>query len=479
MTYLSTQTLELYSLFDTKLIGKTIASNTIICVNSDENVDTISVHIKNGLINGKRQTYEGRDLDVFLGIPYAQPPIGDLRFKKPLPLDRKWEQPLDAQHWPPAQPQIYRCSQTCHVLDTRRGTHNRGSSVEKFYSGEVLSALGDVVVVTINYRLNVFGLLYTGAEGPAPGNMALWDQSVALEWVVDNIRYFGGDPQRVTLFGESSGAISTSLHTLSPITRNLFTNAIVMSGSALNAFITTPDLMEGQWLRSAGSIGCDTQGNGRFTPEIIACLMSKTPEELMAYMQGFSDMSALTSLVIDGQFIPDSPREMLASGDYRKGMHLLIGTTGDEGSQLLNMFSPIKYHKVRPKNMSLSELAGDFREFLTAFSLDINTDEVIKFYFNGLSDEQHPDVLRRHVGQAFGDFILGCPTLLYAKAVYKGDPTANVYQYHFTAKLGEPKLFCSEWAGSCHFDDIYPVFGQPFLNYDRYVERESARSPDK
>src|SRR6185437_5770886 len=158
---------------------------------------TISVNIKNGLINGKRQTYEGRDLNVFLGIPYAQPPIGDLRFKKPLPLDRKWEQPLDAQHWPPAcyHKKIHQdyfnhnMSEDCLYLNIWTPVNQKstgalkpvmfwihggglawGSSVEKFYSGEVLSALGDVVVVTINYRLNIFGLLYTGAEGPAPGN---------------------------------------------------------------------------------------------------------------------------------------------------------------------------------------------------------------------------------------------------------------------------------------------------------------------
>ncbi|CAG2107112.1 unnamed protein product [Medioppia subpectinata] len=84
------------------------------------------------------------------------------------------------------------------------------------YSGHVLSALGDVVVVTINYRLNVFGMLYTGAEGTASGNQALWDQALALEWVSDNIKYFGGDPDMVTVFGESAGAISTALRTLSP-----------------------------------------------------------------------------------------------------------------------------------------------------------------------------------------------------------------------------------------------------------------------
>ncbi|CAG2181937.1 unnamed protein product, partial [Oppiella nova] len=291
--------------------------------------------------------YEGRDLDVFLGIPYAQPPIGDLRFKKPLPLDRKWEQPLDAQHWPPAcyhnkYHQDYfnhNMSEDCLYLNIWSPVNTKstgalkpvmfwihgggfvwGSSVEKFYSGEVLSALGDVVVVTINYRLNIFGLLYTGAEGPAPGNMALWDQSVALEWVVDNIRYFGGDPQRVTIFGESAGAFSVAAHILSPISRNLFTNAILMSGAPLNDRLITPrDEREREGVEKAVSLGCGVSTDGKFTPELIDCLMGQPPEKLV---QEFTlDVeSSVIDIIVDGEFLPESPKEMLKSGNFKKGL---------------------------------------------------------------------------------------------------------------------------------------------------------------
>ena len=102
----------------------------------------------------------------------------------------------------------------------------------------------------------------------------------------------------------------------------------------------------------------------------------------------------------------------------------------------------------------------------------INTDDVIKFYFNGLSEANGANVYRRQISLAIGDLNIGCPTIQFGKGIHKGDSKASVYQYYYTSKLGEPKLFCAEWAGSCHFDDIYPVFGQPFLDYDRYVERE-------
>ncbi|CAG2181188.1 unnamed protein product, partial [Oppiella nova] len=131
-----------------------------------------------------------------------------------------------------------------------------GSSNEYHYNGEVLASKGDVIVVTLNYRLNGFGFLYTGTDaGPGnaglwdqvlngfgflytgtdagPGNAGLWDQVLPLKWVNDNIQNFGGDPKQITVFGESAGSITTSAIILSPITRNLFKNAIMMSGSAL------------------------------------------------------------------------------------------------------------------------------------------------------------------------------------------------------------------------------------------------------
>ena len=90
-------------------------------------------------------------------------------------------------------------------------------------------AMRDVVLVTIDYRLGAFGFLYGGTD-EAPGNVGLWDQSLALKWVIKNIEAFRGDPDNICIFGESAGSISTSIHILSPITRNLFKNAIMESG---------------------------------------------------------------------------------------------------------------------------------------------------------------------------------------------------------------------------------------------------------
>ncbi|CAG2116353.1 unnamed protein product, partial [Medioppia subpectinata] len=474
-------------------------------VTHDKTGDTVSVRIDKGLINGRRESYEGRDLGVYLGVPYAQPPVGPLRFKKPVPVVDKWTEPLNAQHWPPAcyHMKVHNeyvnsnMSEDCLYLNIWSPATNPsapetlrpvmfwihgggmvlGSAVEKWYSGHVLSALGDVVVVTINYRLNIFGQLYTGEEGPAPGNQALWDQALALEWVSDNIKYFGGDPDMVTVFGESAGAISTAIHTLSPVSRHLFRRAIVMSGAPLNSRLL-PDkrLLKSRWVAAAVKLGCDagdSESTDRFTPQLIDCLLGQSADRLVTIQSMISaDEVGLMSLIVDGQLLPDAPDVMLRNGDYKKGLNLMIGTNEDEGSFILPMIAPDRYDKWAPKPLAHNEFVTDFKQFLfgvTPGGLPVNADDIVKFYLNGLSGT---DSVRKQVGVAIGDVVLGCPTILYGKAVHSGDPTARVYQYYYNTKSGDEKLLCSKWMGVCHFNDIYPVFGLPLIDEHKYVERE-------
>ncbi|CAG2168215.1 unnamed protein product [Oppiella nova] len=247
------------------------------------NAKSVSVSVKNGIINGKTETIDGKHVNVFLGIPYAEPPVHDLRFKKPVPI-KKWTQPIDATKWPNPCYQLpliitsmknNNFSEDCLYLNIwspissqsddslkavmffiHSGAFLYGTSSDEHIEGLALSAMGDVVVITINYRLNTFGFLYTGTD-ESPGNMGLLDQSLALEWVNDNIRYFGGDSHRITVFGESSGAWATSLHIISPINRNLFKNAILMSGAALNyGLVVEPNIALKYWLKQSKLIGC-------------------------------------------------------------------------------------------------------------------------------------------------------------------------------------------------------------------------------
>jgi carboxylesterase type B len=173
--------------------------------------------------------------------------------------------------------------------------------------------------------------------------MGLWDQALALEWVKDNIKYFGGDPQKITIFGESAGSWSTSLHIVSPITRNLFNNAIMMSGSAINNVVgDEPQNIINGWIKASKVIGCTDEENSienSFTPQIIECLKNADPEKLSSIP--FSPeirsgrITSMPQVVVDGQFLPNKPLSMLKSGDFKKNLNLLIGTTEDEGSFVL------------------------------------------------------------------------------------------------------------------------------------------------
>ncbi len=197
------------------------------------------------------------------GIPYAEPPIDSLRFRKPVPKTFKFPTILEAFRFGSAciQPPTLEItlpgdlkSEDCLFLNIFTPTLNSSAnlpvmfyipggaflwgagseiqissgSLKNSYDGSQL-AIRDVVVITINYRLGVFGFLY-GNSSEAPGNMGFWDQAMALNWTKQNVRAFGGNPNNITLFGQSAGSMSISNHIVSNVTRNLFQRAIMQSG---------------------------------------------------------------------------------------------------------------------------------------------------------------------------------------------------------------------------------------------------------
>ncbi|KAH9368631.1 hypothetical protein HPB48_004650 [Haemaphysalis longicornis] len=221
------------------------------------------VYTKSGYVMGRTNVFFNKPIDTFLGIPFAEPPLRELRFRKPMPT-KPWEgiynavqKPfpclqydtfvtkrisIDASNstedclylnvWTPALHcnTIERCGAKSVIVFFHGGGFDTGGSSYFFYDGTQLAALGDLVVVVPNYRLGVFGFLSAG-HPDAPGNMGLLDQLAALQWVRDNIVHFGGRPESVTLVGQSAGAMSVGFHMLSPLSRGLFRRAILQSGS--------------------------------------------------------------------------------------------------------------------------------------------------------------------------------------------------------------------------------------------------------
>lgn len=224
---------------------------------SDANV----VYTSNGPIRGRTET---GGVHVFKGVRYGAPPVGKLRFKPPV-RPASWDEPVDAYDYgnraiqgaglPGASNNLPKMSEDCLFLnvwtpgldDQKRpvmvwlhgGGFSSGSGGDSFCEGKNLASKGDVVVVTVNHRLNVFGFLQLGEEwGPnyaSSGQAGMLDIVMSLEWVCDNITRFGGDPNNVTIFGESGGGRKVAMLMAMPLAAGLFHKAIIQSGSGLDA----------------------------------------------------------------------------------------------------------------------------------------------------------------------------------------------------------------------------------------------------
>ncbi|MFD2201741.1 carboxylesterase/lipase family protein [Shivajiella indica] len=233
----------------------------------------VQTTIKNGVIEGNYDTKTG--IQKYFGIPFAKPPIGELRWKAPQPID-SWSgvketkefgpRPVQKLIWGDMNSRSNGVSEDCLYLNvwtpaTRNtkglpvlvyffgGGFVAGDGSEPRYDGENMAKEG-IVVVTINYRLGVFGFLAhpeLSAEAPykASGNYGLLDQALGLQWVQDNIAAFGGDPKKVTIAGESAGSISVSYQMASPLSKNLISAAIGESGAGITALAPVP-LSEGE-----------------------------------------------------------------------------------------------------------------------------------------------------------------------------------------------------------------------------------------
>jgi para-nitrobenzyl esterase len=293
----------------------------------------------------------------FLGIPYAAPPVGEGRWAPPRPA-APWTSPRSAtapgaaceQNVNPSfgTPSVP-ISEDCLFLNVHTparstkalpvmvwfhgGGYTGGQGAD--YDARPLVRDHDLIAVTVNYRLGVFGFLATSglsatAANEASGNYGIQDQRAALEWVRDNIEAFGGDPDRVTIVGESAGAGSVCVHTVSPQSRGLFHGAIMQSGSCAGSQ-PTATLREAEALGDAFAEGL---GCGGTDASAAACLRAKPAAEIRAAGGGGSTGGA-TALplrpIVDDVVVPDQPATLLRNGKFNQ-VPVINGFNSDEGS---------------------------------------------------------------------------------------------------------------------------------------------------
>ncbi|KAL5339950.1 cholinesterase [Aspergillus crustosus] len=327
-----------------------------------------TVNTTSGLVKG-HASHLRPDVSEYFGIRYAKPAKGNLRFAAPVPVDRKPgvfnathfvsyicsdcpcnRVPMNNPHLggPVGQKITVALSQQGNVLDedclsiniwtkpqsgeTRKavlfwiygGGFSIGSANSPVYDGSILADENDVVVVSFNYRLNVFG--FSGAPGQ-PANVGLLDQRLALEWTRDNIERFGGDPSRITVFGQSAGGMSTDLLAFSypedPIAHALISHSGVATASSRISPNAT-EVLNG-WYNVSQSLGC---GGVEAGEETVACVRSKSQDEILAAIGDSSTNALLGGFTPygDGVVVPQDIAAETEAGNFAK-IPFLTGNT--------------------------------------------------------------------------------------------------------------------------------------------------------
>jgi para-nitrobenzyl esterase len=379
---------------------------------------------------------------VFKGIPFAAPPLGDLRWRQPSAV-KPWPGVRDTTNFGP------RCmqngadvSEDCLYLNVwtpewpakslkpvmlwiHGGGNFAGASSEAIFDGERLARRG-VVLVSANYRLGVFGFfahpeLTAESTHHASGNYGLMDQVAALKWVHENIARFGGDPRNVTIFGESAGSLDINVLLTSPLTKGLFARLIGESGPV----VAPPSLAEGE------KKGLSVAAN--FKTDSLKALRALPAEDLQkATGQGLSFLGPLLGVVVDGWVLPKPPFQVFEAGQEHR-VDLLLGSNARE---LTRPFFPVA---------GLSQ--GIAAQFGPAAS------RALEVY--GVKDGQEPQpdaVYGSAMAQWATDFQFRCGTV--AQLIWHSRAGNTAYQFQFSR--GPPGR---ESVGAAHGSELPYVFG--------------------
>lgn len=401
-----------------------------------------------------RGTREG-DLAVFRGIPFAAPPVGPDRFAAPRPAAR-WDGVRDAVAFGPTVPQEspeppadYEGDEwlTVNVWtpapDPRAlrpvmvwiygGAYKYGWSGQPGYDGRLLAAEGDVLVVTFNYRVGMEG--FAAIEG-APANRGLLDQVAALEWVRENIAAFGGDPEQVTVFGESAGAGSIAALLAMPTARGLFRRAIAQSvpGTYFSSRLAA-DI--GRQLAAELGLRPTVEDLARLEPGKLATAGASLTPRMREYARRWGPAAYTVtpfSPVVDGEVLPRGPWRALADGAARD-VELIVGHNRDEYRLFLRF-------------------AGEFGKIS-----DAQANEMLRVMGPGSDPEGAyrtalPDASAELLYERVqSDWLFRMSSLRLAEAQIAGGGRAHVYELTYSAPANGGAL------GACHGLDVPLVFG--------------------
>ncbi|MFD4467267.1 carboxylesterase/lipase family protein [Rhodococcus sp. NPDC058505] len=412
--------------------------------------DPLVVTTADGPVQGREQ----HGLRSWRGIPYATPPVGDLRLRSPQPLT-PWTAVRDAIEFGCAPPQSGRMAgpgrtgEDCLTLNVltpatpsieprpvlvfiHGGAYSGGAASTPLYRGDALVRRGDIVYVSIGYRLGALGYLdFTALSSPRrrfDSNLGLRDQIAALQWVQRNIAAFGGDPENVTVFGESSGANAVTTLMCTPAAAGLFRQAIAESPPAASAYgRDRATAWSAEFLELLGADGDPVRALTSATPEA----MVRAGDALVARGADEAPGTRAFAPVVDGDLLPRHPLDAFAAG-HAHPVPLIVGTNANEGTMFPRFLDIIPTDPVRIEKMFAETQPRVRSRILTAYP-------------------RYPG--RRAAVQLGGDVTFWEPSILVAQGHTAAAPTYS-YRYDFA-----PNLLRWTGFGATHATELLAVFG--------------------
>ncbi|XP_030636753.1 neuroligin-2a isoform X3 [Chanos chanos] len=335
------------------------------------------------------------------------------------------------------------------MLFIHGGSYMEGTG--NMFDASVLAAYGNVIVVTMNYRLGVLGFLSTGDQS-AKGNYGLLDQIQALRWLNENIGHFGGDPERITIFGSGAGASCVNLLILSHHSEGLFQRAIAQSGSAISSWsINYQPLKYTKVL--ARKVGC-TYGE---TADLVDCLRRKSFRELVDQDIQPARYHIAFGPVVDGDVVPDDPEILMQQGEFLN-YDLLIGVNQGEGLKFVDDGGSESEEGISAAAFDYT--ISNFVDNLYGYpeGKDILR-ETIKFMYTDWADRDNGEMRRKTLLALFTDHQWVAPAVATAKLHAEYQSPVYFYTfYHHCQTETRP-----EWADAAHGDEIPYVFGVPMI----------------
>jgi len=426
----------------------------------------------NGPVLGFDREVEGQIVSSFQALPFAEPPLGALRFAYPVPYTQKWTQVRNSTQPPAAcsQPGANNTSEDClylNVYTLRKalddnthqlpvmlwifgGGFTGGDSWSNgFYDGANLVGRHDVVLVAGNYRLNAMGFsTYIAGPNGEIGSAAMADQRMGMQWTHDNIANFGGDPSKVTIFGESAGAFSVMYHLVSPPSWPFFSKAILESAtSSLSWFYQPREEGVGLYESWAEGVGCP------LGPDQLACLQAKPASDFEKLPSGFSGRSPIAASfpvgpVVDGleHGLLGVPIDLVRAGKIAQ-IPIMLGANKNGGS----IFEPAVGGPIIHKPEALNQ--DDVNALLGSIFLPEDSIKIQEVYTPS-EFSSATNAYQKGVEQALRDLVFGCSDRELATAWTAAG--LDTYLYNFAFDFGP--VLNKIGLGDFHASEIAFVF---------------------